>query len=223
MSYDMHSPPQLPMPPRRFELRRANLLSEINRPRHVLRRPRLVVAIAVVALLGAGGTAVGTGFDFLGQLERLDDRPWTPPEFKPSDPRVELARGPDWLFAAWTAPGGLCVAYATAEAPHWAIGCGSSAARDESSSRYLITTLITAMKAEDGRAGIIGFVEPEVARIEIELGDGRVVTARTREAPPGLDTDARLFLIRTPIESADVAAYASYAADGKLLERYEVG
>jgi hypothetical protein len=226
MSYDIQSPPQLPVPPRRFQLVRANLLSEVGRPRQRLRRPRLVVAIALVAVLVGAGTAVGVRFDFLAELERIDERPWAPPQFRPLAPRVEVARGPDWSFVVWESAGGLCVAQAAGAAANWAIGCGSGAARDEFSSKYLITTLITAMKAEDGRAGIIGFVEPEVSRIEIELGDGRVVTARTREAPPALDTDARLFLIRTPIESAEVAAYASYAsyaADGKLLERYEAG
>jgi hypothetical protein len=72
-----------------------------------------------------------------------------------------------------------------------------------------------------------------VARIEVELVDGRVLVARTQEAPDALNIDARLFLIRAPLDfvppdqdeppRSPVRAYISYGADGQPLERFPVG
>jgi hypothetical protein len=253
MSFDVFSPPEpLPIPPRRLALVRANLRDEIERlertPAPRWRRPvtapsrrRFVIAVALVALLAAVGTAVGVGLgvDFLAEQQRVDRQPWTPPWSKPTGTRAEVARGPDWSFMAWKSADGVCVAYAAGAATNWGRSCGSSLEGDPSTSDYLIATLITPTNpadpnAADGRGAIVGAVTPEVARIEIELADGRVLAARTQQAPPALHTDARLFLIRAPLRfvparvqggrpHSPVRAYISYGADGKRLERFRAG
>jgi hypothetical protein len=97
-------------------------------------------------------------------------------------------------------------------------------------SDYLIATLVTPSNAVRGLGAIVGAVTPQVARIEIELADGRALTARTQQAPPALKTDARLFVIRAPLAflppqsqgghpQSPVQAYISYGADGKRLDR----
>jgi hypothetical protein len=252
MSFDVLSPPEpLPIPPRRLALVRANVLDEIERlehtgmtrwwPRPAARsRRRVMIAVALVALLAAVGTAVGVGLgvDFLAEQERVDRQPWTPPRSKPTGNRVEVARGPDWSFMAWKSADGVCVAYAAGAATNWGRSCGGAPEGDPSTSDYLITTLVTPTNAADahavdGRGAIIGAVTSEVARIEVELADGRVLSARTQEAPPALNTDARLFLIRAPLDFVPpargepprslVRAYISYGADGKRLERFPAG
>jgi hypothetical protein len=253
MSFDVPSPPDsLPIPPRRLALIRANLGDEIERlePARVPRwrprvrarsRRRVVIAVALVGLLAAVGTAVGVGLgvDFLAEQQRVDRQPWTPPWSKPSGSRVEVARGPDWSFMAWTSADGVCVAYAAGAATNWGRSCGRAPEGAPVTSDYLIATLITPTNAADanaadGRGAIVGAVTPEVARIEVELADGRVLAARTQEAPRALNTDARLFLIRAPLAfippdaqggrpHSPVRAYISYSSDGKRLERFPAG
>jgi hypothetical protein len=187
-------------------------------------RRYIVLAAALIALVVAAvGTAVGLGFDFLAEQERVDRQPWTPPWSKPTGTRVEVARGQDWSFMAWKTQDGLCVTYA-AGAEDWGRSCGGppDVAGDRFSSDYLIATLLTPSNAADGRGAIVGAVTDEVARVELELTDGRVLSAPTEESPAALDTDARLFIIRTPLEAPPnpLRAYIIYGSDGERLGRY---
>lgn len=204
---------------------------EVDPLRHRLLRsaaaaPRryIVLAAVLIALVAAVGTAVGLRFDFLAEQERVDRQPWTPPWSKPTGTRVEVARGRDWSFMAWKTQDGLCVTYAAGAATHWGRSCGGppDVAGDRFSSDYLIATLITPSNAADGRGAIVGAVTDEVARVELELTDGRVLSVPTEESPAALETSARLFIIRTPIEAPPnpLRAYITYGSDGERLERF---
>jgi hypothetical protein len=250
VSVDMLFPPEpLPLPPLRVGLVRANVLDEIERlerarePRgrlHVLARSRrrLVVAVAVIALLAAVGTAVGVsvGIDFLAEQRRIDRQPWAEPAENPIGARVEVARGPDWSFMTWRSADGICLAYAAGPATNWARGCGTEPNPEAFNTDYLISIMVTPTnpldgEPADGKGAIVGAVTAEVARIEIELTDGRVLGALTQEAPSALDTDARLLIIRAPLAlevengrpRSPVRAYVLYGADGTRLERFPTG
>ena len=239
MSLDVFSPPDaFPLPQRRRAALRASLLEQIegraSLPRRLPRR-RVVLAVALLLLLfGAVGTAVGFELDFLAEQERVDQKLWTPPEHARVGSRVEIARGPDWSFMASRSAGGFCLAYAAGTTTQWARSCGREPDRagdDRYGSDYLIATLITTMGARDGLTAMGGIVTREVARVELLLADGQLVSAATEKAPPALDTDARLFFARVPFEfspqlgearSFPIRAYVSFRADGELLERYVV-
>ncbi|MGH3093646.1 MAG: hypothetical protein ACRDOG_15155 [Gaiellaceae bacterium] len=194
--------------------------------RSVAAAPRryILLAVLLVALLGAVGTAVGLGVSFLAEQERVDREPWTPPWSKPTGTRVEVARGADWSFMAWRTQDGLCIAYAAGAATNWGRSCGGppDVAGDRFSSDYLVATLVTPSDTADGIGAIVGAVTHEVARVELELADGRVLSAPTEESPAALDTDARLFFIRTPLEAPPnpVRAYITYGSRGERLERF---
>jgi hypothetical protein len=125
MTFDTHELPKpYALPPHRFALRRSHLLEELmqreqKRGRHrrlavfkPASRPRLAIVVALLALLGIAGTAVGVGINFLAEQERVDRRLWSPPELSAVGARVEIERGDNWSFMAWQNAGGVCVAYA---------------------------------------------------------------------------------------------------------------
>lgn len=237
MSLDLLSPPELPpLPESRRATLRAHVLAELaTRPgRGGVRRARVALGVALVALAVGGGTAVGIGTDFFAGLDRADER-WVPPEMARVGPRAELARGPDWAAAAWRSAKGICVAYVSGDANNWGAGCGprpEEADGDPLTPDTLSTFIMTPGRSADGRGAIVGAVTGAVARVELELRDGRVLRAETQRAP-ALETDARFFVVRAPLEierppgagprSTPVRTYLAYDAEGKLVERFPIG
>jgi hypothetical protein len=183
-------------------------------------------------LVGTGVAVALTSTDFLTEQERVDRQAWQPPQLERVGPRVEVERGIDWSFMAWKSPkDGACVGYAAGDATNWSRGCGPApdrADRDPHTPDYLITLgyVPTASDgAADSRGAIYGAVTPEVSRVEIELADGRVLTARAVDVGT-LGADARFFLVRDrlpPAEGIPVVAITSYGADGTQLERFDIG
>jgi hypothetical protein len=179
---------------------------------------------------GATDGPPGSGIDFIGEQERLDSLRRVPAEMKASGARVEVARGEDWSFMAWRSPEGFCLAYASRQPRNSCRSCGRIPG-NEAHSRCLVATLATPTGASDGLGAIVGIVMPQVARIDVELADGRVESADTLPAPAPLDTDLRTFLIRTPLDALPVGpgfpplirAYRACASDGQLLERLALG
>lgn len=237
MTLDPLLPPKIPtLPPQRFAARRDHLLQEIGRGEPVQHaqshRRRVFFAAAVTALLGIGGAAAAvSGFDLLAELKRSDDRPWSPPEFQPVASRIEVARGPDWSFVAWKSAGGVCLGYAAGTAINWAVSCGRSlnrASERPNSSNYLITLLVhssesasaTTRSAADGRGAIMGAVALDVARVDLEMADGRVLSTLTQSSR-GLDASARLFIVREQLrlDRSAIRAVVLYRAGGERLER----
>jgi hypothetical protein len=141
---------------------------------------------------------------------------------------VEIERGRDWAFGAWRSREGVCVAYASGSVDNWAFGCGREERRPgDEGPDGLITLLVTPSQphgAADRRGAIMGAVTPDVARVELELVDGRVLSAPARDAPDELETTAGFFLVRVPLEGRGrllPVAVSFYAAADRLLERFE--
>ncbi len=148
---------------------------------------------------------------------------------------MALVRGPAWSFVAWNSAGGVCVGYAAGTATNGAVGCGpwpNRSDEDPHTPNYLLTLLMKPdgsaagdpRGAADKRGAIMGAVTPEVARVTLEMADGRRLEAVPRTVP-SLDTPARLFIVREHFDlSADGArAVAFYDASGRLLERFPIG
>jgi len=180
----------------------------------------LALAAVVVLLMAATGTAVGLGFDFMAEQDRVDRQLGAVVGESPTGDRVEIAGGRSWSFMAWPAGEDICVAYAAEAATNWARSCGSrpSEQDDPAAPDSLIATLLT--PGENG--AIVGAVTSEVARIELQLDDGRSLYVATEPAPASFGADVRLFLIRAELDAPPnpVRAYVSYDTDGKVLERY---
>lgn len=219
--------------------------SPVRRATRTRRRYLALAAAVLTGLIGAVA-AVGGRIDFLGEAERADWRN-TPPPGRPSGPFVEIARGSDWSFMAYKANRGenLCVAYAAGAATAWSTGCSPlDAKRRGPGFRYLIALLGRPNErggAADGLGAIVGAVTPDVARIDILLADGRSVSTRMHDAPDALDTTAKFFIVRTPLElqtkrgpvyeggkvvtrtvpTSPVVGFIAYAADGRVLERVD--
>jgi hypothetical protein len=195
-------------------------------------RRRIALIAGVAGLIAFAGSALGVGLsDYLSQQEAIDNQAWTPPDMKAVGARVEVARGADWSFMAWKSTKGICVAYAAGAADGWARSCGflpgSTAGPD--ASKYLGVLLTSASDdgVSDGLGAIVGAVGPPVARVDLELSDGRVISARTQAAPPALKAAVRLFLVRTRLVVSGgtppgprVNSITSYGRDGTRLERF---
>ncbi len=81
--------------------------------------------------------------------------------------------------------------------------------------------------ADDGRGVICGLVAAAVARVEVELRDGAVVSVDTLPSPDALATDLRTFLIRLRFDGQPrgssyppvIGAFSCLDSDGVVLER----
>lgn len=223
---------------RRAHIQRAVLgatAAPAGRPAAARRSPRLGLAIGLAAVLvAAAGTALAIGTDFLAQQDEIDKAPWTPPEMRATGPRAIVARGPDWAFMVWrSAADGLCVAYAAGTPDSWARSCGrspTSAGAVPEESKYLVTLLARAGHASvalDRKSAIIGAVRPPVVEVELELADGRVLSAPTVDAPGMIDAQVRFFIVRAQIDAKRpgqlVRAVVMYADGREPLERFVMG
>lgn len=204
------------------------------------RRAAVAGTVALVTLVVGAVTAVGGGVDLLAVLDQNDDpgwlppendaRGWAPPEALAVRPRAEIARGRDWAFAAWTSGDATCLAYAAGPTPNAATACGRPHRPGDDTPKHVITLLATPGGGEhgaaDGRGAIVGAVLPDVARVELEFPDGGF-SAEATEAPKALQTTARFFIVRMPLEFGDpraglvMPAMSFYAADGRRLERVD--
>jgi hypothetical protein len=194
---------------------------------------RIAVIVGLAGLLAFAGIALGIGLsDYLSQQETIDKQAWTPPDMKAAGARVEVARGVDWSFMAWKSTKGICVAYAAGSADGWARACGflpGSPAAGPDASKYLGVLLTSPSDdgVSDGLGAIVGAVGPAVDRVDLQLSDGRVISARTEAPPPALEAEVRLFLVRTRLVVSGgtppgprVNSVTSYARDGTRLERF---
>ena len=205
---------------------------EIRRPRHA--RRRLGLAFAVIMLLALAGTAIGVGINFLTQQERFHAA--LPDDPKRLGPLVEITSAANWALIGWRSEVGLCLDFAIpGNSP---FGCGfpvrgAKAATDASGSglpTHAVAGFYSGsnLVGGDGKATIFGVAAKEVAAVEIELRDGRVVDAPVYDAPHELMTRVRFFIVRLQVDNlgglrADgpVRAYRAYDSKGMLIERME--
>ena len=163
--------------------------------------------------------------DLLAQQERLDARRLR--AFRAAGPRVEIARGKDWSVMAWRTSDGFCIAHAHA---HGGSGCSVGhipCTNPGDVPSYVVASFGTPATDRDGCGLIGGLVVPTVARVEVELRDGTVMSASTLPAPDALGADLRTFLILTPFDDQPfgpshppaVRVYTLIGSDGRVLQR----
>ena len=239
MTADYLSPPEPQLGAGALTARRAHLLEEIGRrgarTRPTTRSRRLVLAVAVLLVLGIVGTAVAVGVDLLTQQEEFHSRyPGGKFEPQPTGSFVYVTRGDDWALIAWKSTRGICLDYAVPG--NGASGCGfpvlgspPDRVFNQPPPEHVVGYLSTSLGA-DAPWAVAGPISANVASVRAELRDGRVLEAETYDAPPKLDTPLRFYLLRVDNDIArapgrpatPVRALLAYGASGDLLERFAV-
>ena len=195
-------------------------------------RRRVVLALAIAALLALAGTAVGFGVDRLTQQERFQTR--LPDEPRRVGPVVEVVSGDEWALIAWRSEIGVCLEFAVlGRSP---FGCGfpvRGAKRPTDTSGAGAPTHAVAgfvsgarLAGGDGKTTVFGVAAQDVAAVKVEFRDGRLVDAAVHDAPPELAADVKFFIVRLDLPrqplngDSPVAAYRAYDHEGNLIERF---
>jgi hypothetical protein len=199
---------------------------------------RLAVATALLALLALAGTAIAVGVNFVRQQERFHAQ-------RPDDPQrvgplVQVTSGDGWALLAWRSNVGLCLDFAVPDNSPFTCGlpvrgAGSSAAGTgapiHAVDGFLSGSSLVGVR--DGKATVFGVAASDVAKVKVELADGRLVDTELFDAPTALRTDVRLFIVRLQlgalertaergVHESDVRAFLAYDSDGRLIERVTV-
>jgi hypothetical protein len=216
----------------------ANWNDVVARSRRSKRRRvprRLALAAALLALLALGGTAiaVGVGVNFVRQQEQFHTQ-------RPDDPHrvgplVQVTNGDGWALLAWRSNVGLCLDFAVPDNSPFTCGlpvrgAGSSAAGPGAPIRAVDGFLSGSnlVGVRDGKATVFGVAASDVAKVKVELADGRLVDTELFDAPTALRTDVRLFIVRLQLGALErtaesgVHAFLAYDSDGQLIERVTV-
>jgi hypothetical protein len=201
---------------------------------------RLAVAAALLALLALAGTAiaVGVGVNFVRQQERFHAQ-------RPDDPQrvgplVEVTSGDGWALLAWRSNVGLCLDFAVPDNSPFACGlpvrgAGLSTAGPEAPIHAVdgFVSGSNLVGVRDGKTTIFGVAASDVAKVKVELADGRLVDTELFDAPTALQTDVRLFIVRLELSAlkrttergvheSGVHAFRAYDSDGRLIERVTI-
>jgi len=196
-------------------------------------RRTLVLALAAVILISLASVAIAAEFDLLTQQEQFHDR--TPDDPARRGQSVQVAASDNWALIAWHSEAGLCLDFAIADNSTFSCGLpvrGAMPAADANErSGHAVAGSISGgnLVGGDGRATIFGATAPEVARVVVELANGRLVVPHVYDAPPNLDAEARFFIARLRLDELErgldrespVRAYEAYDSDGRLIERVE--
>jgi hypothetical protein len=217
-------------------LHRADWGDVVRRSRRTSRiawpRKRLLLALAIVALLAVAGTAIGVSTSLLTQVERFHAE--LPDDPNRTGPSAEITGGGNWALVAWQSDNGICLDFAVpgnaaydcdfpvrgAKPPSNTLGSGPPV--------HAIAGFISFPKlvgATDSETSIFGVAEPEVASVEIELRDGSVLKPPLYAAPPELNAKVKFFIARLdlppyqPGSGSPVRFYKALNRDGALIER----
>jgi len=213
------------------------------------RRRSLVRAIVAAGVLAIAGTAVGVGVTLLDQQEVFHDA--APDDPERLGPLVEITSGENWSLIAWQSNFGLCLDFAIPGNSPFACDFpvrGAKPAADTSGSDppvHMIAGQVSGggLVGGDGKTTIFGVAAADVAAVNVELSDGRVVGAPLYDAPPELQTTVRVFIVRLPLSpeqrdpdspgtiygpggevlrsQSPVRAFIAYDRTGDVYERVE--
>jgi hypothetical protein len=191
-------------------------------------RKRLLVALAATALLGLAGAAVAVvGVDRIAQQEAFHAaRPNQP---KRIGPFVEVTSESDWSLIAWRSRVGICLDFVITNNSSFSCGFpvrGAKSATDASGAglpTHAVAGFRTgALVGGDGKSTIHGVSAREVEAVTVELADGRTLETELYEAPPELNAEIGIFIVRLRLPSGrenPIRAYNAYGPDGTLIER----
>jgi hypothetical protein len=201
--------------------------------RRVPRPLALGAALAVVLAIAGTAVAVGIKVNFLAQQERFHAQ-------EPEDPHrigplVQVASGDGWALIAWRSDVGLCLDFAVPDNSPFACGLpvrgAGSLAAGSGPPIHAVDGFLSGSNlvgVSDGRATVFGVAASDVAKVKVELADGRLVDTELFDAPAALRTDVRLFIVRLQLGALErtaeggVHAFLAYASDGRLIERVTV-
>lgn len=216
-------------------VRRDSRLRQVPLRGHNHGRRRLVAAVAVVVLLVLTGAAIAAGIDLLTQQERFHER--TPDDPQRQGQIVEVVSGEQWALLAWNSDAGLCLDFAIQENSTFSCGFPVRGANPGSTlpgqgrPTHAVAGAISGgnLVGGDGKATIFGVAALQVARVTVELSDGRILEARLYDAPRRLNSAVRFFVLRLPLGELErglernnpVHAYNAYNGEGSLIERLE--
>lgn len=203
--------------------------------RRRVRRPMLLAA-ALLMLLGLVGTAVGVGVSLLAQQERFHAQAPNDPER--IGPLVEITSGDGWALIAWRSKVGLCLDFAVPDNSPFSCGFPVRGAGAPSPGMeapvHAIAGFVSPsflLGVSDGKATTFGVAAEDVAAVKVELSDGRLVETQLFDAPPELVVDVKLFIVRLSLGALErtaahdswygVRALRAYDGDGRLMERVE--
>jgi hypothetical protein len=203
--------------------------------RRRVRRPMLVAA-ALLMLLGLVGTAVGLGGNLLAQQQRFHAQAPDHPER--IGPVVQITSGDGWALIAWRSKVGLCLDFAVPDNSPFSCGFPVRGAGAPSPGMeppvHAVAGFVSGSNlvgVSDGKTTIFGAAASDVAAVKVELIDGRLIDAQLFEAPPELVDDVKLFIVRLSLGAVERTAWRDawygvrglrgYGRDGRLMERVE--
>lgn len=253
MTFDVYNPPDAVLPETRLAVRRSHLLDEVERSsgrrlrltqwfRRQPRTRRVILALALLVLIGGVGTALGVGVNLLARDVAFHKRYGGRAAFepKPVSSFVYITRGSDWALIAWKSNRGICLDYAYEDAGNrfgfsgWS-GCGMpvvGSPPDRVFKQSPYTDLVgIVMGSDKGIVTVSGPVAPGVATVKVELDSGKLLGTTIYGAPPKLHTRLRFYLLRAPTSSVGpprvtrpsspppVRAIRAYDSGGRLLQR----
>jgi hypothetical protein len=217
-------------------LHRADWGDVIRRSRRKQRnarpRKRLLLALAIVGLLAAAGTAIGVSTSLLTQVERFHAE--LPDDPNRIGPVAEITGGEDWALVAWQSDNGICLDFAVPG--NAAFGCDFPVRGAKPPSNSLgsgppvhavggFISFAGLIGAADSKTSIFGVAAREVASVEIELRDGHVLKPHLYDAPPALNAQVKFFIARLylspyrPGTGSPVRFYTAFDREGALIER----
>ncbi len=210
----------------------------VARTRNLRRRDRrrrpAVVVVAVAAVLILTGTAIGLGTTLLTQSERFHAN--LPDDPKRLSPAEEIASGDGWALIAWRSDNGICLDFAVSG--NLAFGCDFPVRGAKPPSNTLgsgppihavggFISFPGLVGLKDSKTTIFGVAARDVASVEIELRDGRMVKPQLYDAPPSLGANVKFFIVRLPLATppiidgknpSPVRFYNAYDLKGALIE-----
>ena len=179
--------------------------------------------------------AVGVGVNLLHQQEQFHAR--QPDDPQRVGPLVQVASGGGWALLAWRSNAGLCLDYAVPKNASFTCGLpvrgSGSSAPGSGAPIHAVEGFLSGSNlvgVRDGKATVFGVAASDVAKVKVELADGRLVDTDLFGAPIALRTDVRLFIVRlqlgalertaeSGVRESDVHAFLAYDSDGRLIER----
>lgn len=189
------------------------------------RRKGLILAFAIIVLLGVVGTAVGVGISLLSQQEQFDkQRGSIPGEPERIGPFVEITSGPGWSLVGWRSDRGICLDLAVQGNSGGGCGFGVRGEPHASNGPQPEHWISVSVSDAPGSSSVIaGVVAKQVDRVDVVLGDGSIIETQVIEAPAELQADVAFLFVRLPAEKRELLnAVVAYDRTHEVLERLEL-
>jgi hypothetical protein len=178
-------------------------------------RTQLIVTLAAVCALAAS-TALAATAATRGWWVFDTARPRAPQSEEVTIQTVDRGGHPWMLKAYVSTDGGVCFGFAPEQSSRvGAMECGGSA-----SDHYLRSFLTSTQPPLP--TWIAGLTSPLVSKVDVELSNGKALTADTIAAPSELHLASRFYLLELPSALVEVDALVARSAAGDELDRLKL-